>query len=102
VASNAHGTTTPTSHPHAALPSEAVLVAPAPPPAVPLRPPAGAWGLVLVAVRTTDVAGAPVRLTGDALTFDTADLLAGVWRCPHTARRPAHRGRRGTPPCARR
>jgi hypothetical protein len=51
---------------------------------VPLRPPAGAWGLVVVAVRTTDAAGAPVRLVGDAprpdpAHTDTADLLAGVW-----------------------
>jgi hypothetical protein len=73
--------TTPLGH---ALPSDAVLLAPAPPSAVPLRPPAGAWGLVVVAVRTTDAAGAPVRYVGDAprpdpAHTDTADVLAGVW-----------------------
>jgi hypothetical protein len=76
-------TDTTTSHDRA-LPPEAVLVTPAPPSAVPLRPPAGAWGLVVVAVRTTDAAGAPVRFVGDAprpdpAHTDTADLLAGVW-----------------------
>jgi hypothetical protein len=70
--------TTPLGH---ALPPEAVLLAPAPPSAVPLRPPAGAWGLVVVAVRTTAAAGAPVRYVGDAPRPDTAhtDLMAGVW-----------------------
>jgi hypothetical protein len=66
------------------LPPEIVLVAPTVPPAVPMRPPTGAWGLVVVAVRTTDAAGAPVRFAGDAPApdpahTDTADLLAGVW-----------------------
>jgi hypothetical protein len=61
-----------------------VLLASAPPDAVPMRPPAGAWGLVVVAVRTTDPTAAPVRDVGDALApdparTDTADLLAGVW-----------------------
>ena len=84
VTSNAHGTTTPTNHARNALPAESVLFAPASTPAVPLRPPVGAWGLVVVAVRTTDAAGAPVRLTGDApapdpALTDTAALLAGVW-----------------------
>jgi hypothetical protein len=63
VTSKPSDTTTPSDH---ALPPEAVLLAPAPPSAVPLRPPAGAWGLVVVAVRTTDAAGAPVRYVGDA------------------------------------
>ncbi len=67
-----------------ALPPEAVILAPAPPEAVPMRPPAGAWGLVVVAVRTTPAAGAPVGLVGDAPAADPADadtaaLLAGVW-----------------------
>jgi len=67
-----------------ALPPETVLLAPAPPEAVPLRPPAGVWGLVVVAVRTTPAAGAPVRFVGDAPAADpahtdTAALLAGVW-----------------------
>jgi hypothetical protein len=84
VTSNAHGTTTPTNRARTALPAESVLVAPAPPSAAPLRPPAGVWGLVVVAVRTTDAAGAPVRLTGDApapdaALTDTTDLLAGAW-----------------------
>ena len=74
-------TTTPTNH---AFPPETVLLVPAPPPAVPLRLPAGAWGLVVVAVRTTDTAAAPVRLIGNApapdpALTDTTDLLAGVW-----------------------
>jgi hypothetical protein len=81
VTSKPSDTTTPSDH---ALPPEAVLLAPAPPSAVPLRPPAGAWGLVVVAVRTTDAAGASVRYVGDAprpdpAHTDTADLLAGVW-----------------------
>lgn len=88
MASNALGTATPTDY---AFSAETVLLVPAPPPAVPLRPPAGAWGLVVVAVRTTDAAGAPVRLTGDApapdpARTDTADLLAGVW-LPAASRR---------------
>jgi hypothetical protein len=72
--------------PHAprTVPPEAVLLAPAPPHTVPMRPPAGAWGLVLVAVRTTDAAGSPIRRLGDApapdpARTDAADLLAGVW-----------------------
>jgi hypothetical protein len=49
-----------------------------------MRAPAGAWGLVVVAARTTDAAGAPLRFIGDAPApdpahTDTADLLAGVW-----------------------
>lgn len=80
----AHHGATPTPAIPATLPPEAVLLAPAVPHAVPMRPPAGAWGLVVVAVRTTDAAGAPVRFTGDAPApdpahTDTADLLAGVW-----------------------
>lgn len=63
MTSNAPGNTTRTNHACVALPAESVLVAPAPPRAVPLRPPDGMWGLVVVAVRTTD----------------TTDLLAGVW-----------------------
>lgn len=79
-----HGET-PTPATAATLPPETVLLAsPVPLAAVPMRPPAGAWGLVVVAVRTTGAAGAPVRLTGDAPApdpahTDTADLLAGVW-----------------------
>ncbi|WP_414944873.1 hypothetical protein [Amycolatopsis sp. cmx-11-32] len=74
------------------FPAETVLLAPAPPSAVPLRPPAGAWGLVVVAVRTTDPAAAPVRRTGHTPTPeparpDTADLFAGVWL---PAKPPAH------------
>lgn len=66
------------------LPPQAVLIAPAPPHTVPMRAPDGAWGLVVVAVRTTDAAGSPVRLIGDAPApdpdfTDTADLLSGVW-----------------------
>lgn len=66
------------------LPPDAVPLAPAPPHTVPMRPPTGAWGLVVVAVRTTDAAGAPVRFVGDPPApdpagTDTADLLAGVW-----------------------
>ncbi|GAA3863544.1 hypothetical protein GCM10022243_32610 [Saccharothrix violaceirubra] len=77
-----HGATTPTIP--GTLPPETVLLAPTVPPAVPMCPPAGAWGLVVVAVRTADAAGAPVRFTGDAPApdpahTDTADLLAGVW-----------------------
>ena len=77
-----HGATTPTVP--GTLPPETVLLVPAVPPAVPMRPPTGAWGLVVVAVRATDAAGAPVRFTGDAPApdpahTDTADLLAGVW-----------------------
>ncbi|SDJ01613.1 hypothetical protein SAMN05192558_104107 [Actinokineospora alba] len=80
-----------TNTPHAtetdhtrALPPEAVMLAPAPPHTVPMRPPTGAWGLVVVAVRTTDAAGAPVRFDGDPPApdpagTDTAALLAGVW-----------------------
>ncbi len=76
------GATTPTIP--GTLPPETVLLAPTGPPAVPMRPPAGAWGLVVVAVRTTDAAGAPVRFTGDdpapdPAHTDTAALLAGVW-----------------------
>lgn len=52
--------------------------------ALPMRPPAGAWGLVVVAVRTTDAAGDPIRFTWDGPApdpahTDIADLLAGVW-----------------------
>lgn len=77
--------TRPTDHLGGALPPDAVVLAPAPPDAVPMRPPAGAWGLVVVAVRTRAAAGAPVRrLVGDAPApdpahTDTADLMAGVW-----------------------
>jgi len=78
MASNNLGTTAPTNH---AFPPETVLLVPAPLPAVPLRPPAGAWGLVVVAVRTTN-ATAP-----DPARTDTADLLAGVWL---PTRPPAH------------
>jgi hypothetical protein len=79
-----HHGTTPTPAIPTTLPPETVLLAPALPCAVPMRPLAGAWGLVVVAVRTTDAAGAPVRFTGDAAApdpahTDTADLLAGVW-----------------------
>ncbi|MFI7680979.1 hypothetical protein [Actinophytocola sp. NPDC049390] len=49
-----------------------------------MRLPGGAWGLVAVAVRTTDAAGPPVRYVGDAPApdpahTDTTDLLSGVW-----------------------
>ena len=76
--------TRPTDHLGGALPPDAVVLVPAPPDAVPMRPPAGAWGLVVVAVRTTPAAGAPVRFVGDAPAADpahtdTAALLAGVW-----------------------
>ncbi|NUT51424.1 MAG: hypothetical protein HOV94_29610 [Saccharothrix sp.] len=79
-----HHGATPTPATPTTLPPESVLLAPAVPHAVPMCPPAGAWGLVVVAVRTTDAAGAPVRFTGDAPApdpahTDTADLLAGVW-----------------------
>jgi hypothetical protein len=85
--------TRPTDHLRRALPSNAVLLAPAPPDAVPMRPPAGAWGLVVVAVRTTDLTTAPVRDVGDApapdrARTDIADLVAGVWL---SAAPPAHR-----------
>lgn len=78
-----HGTTPPSAFPDA-LPPETVLLAPAAPHAVPMRSPAQTWGLVVVAIRTTDTAGAPVRFTGDAPApdpahIDTTDLLAGVW-----------------------
>jgi hypothetical protein len=56
-----------------------------------MRPPAGAWGLVVVAVRTTDATTAPVRDVGDApdpARTGTADLMAGVW-LPDPP--PAHR-----------
>ncbi len=76
--------TRPIDHLRSALPSNAVLLVPAPPDAVPMRAPAWAWGLVVVAVRTTDPTAAPVRDVGDApvpdpARTDTADLLAGVW-----------------------
>lgn len=79
-----HHGATPTPATPTTLPPETVLLAPAVPHAVPMHPRAGAWGLVVVAVRTTDAAGAPVRFTGDAPApdlahIDTADLLAGVW-----------------------
>ncbi|ANZ35978.1 hypothetical protein BBK82_07710 [Lentzea guizhouensis] len=77
-----HGATTPPLS--GTLPPETVLLAPTVPAAVPMRPPAGAWGLVVIALRTTDAAGAPVRHTRDASVpdpahTDTADLFAGVW-----------------------
>ncbi|WP_158851195.1 hypothetical protein [Saccharothrix deserti] len=79
-----HHVTTPTDAIRNALPPETVLLAPTPPAAVPMRPPAGAWGLVVVAVNTIDAAGASVRLVGDGprpdpAHTDTAALLAGVW-----------------------
>ncbi|MGX7829004.1 hypothetical protein ACTG9Q_28345 [Actinokineospora sp. 24-640] len=79
-----HHGATPTPATPTTFPPETVLLAPAVPHAVPMRPPAGAWGLVVVAVRTTDAAGAPVRFTRDTPApdpahTDTADLLAGVW-----------------------
>ncbi|SDN16473.1 hypothetical protein SAMN04488074_13729 [Lentzea albidocapillata subsp. violacea] len=88
MARNSLGTATPTDY---AFPSETVLLAPAPLSAVPLRPPAGAWGLVVVAVRTTAAATTTLgRLTGDTpdpARTDTADLMAGVWL---PTRPPAH------------
>ncbi|GAA2975877.1 hypothetical protein [Actinokineospora diospyrosa] len=67
-----------------AFPSETVSLVPAPPHAVPMRAPDGAWGLVVIAVRTTHSAGAPVRLVDDGpppdpAHTDIADLMAGVW-----------------------
>jgi hypothetical protein len=49
-----------------------------------MRPLAGAWGLVVVAGRTTPTAGAPVRLVGDvpaadSTRTDTAAMMAGRW-----------------------
>jgi hypothetical protein len=49
-----------------------------------MRAPAGAWGLVVVAVRTTPAAGAPVRLVGDPPAADPAhtdiaEVFAGRW-----------------------
>ncbi|PPK63380.1 hypothetical protein V5P93_002349 [Actinokineospora auranticolor] len=69
---------------HDALPPEAVSLIPASPHPMPIRAPAGAWGLVVIAVRTTHSAGAPVRLIGDGpppdpAHTDIADLMAGVW-----------------------
>ncbi|WP_436499548.1 hypothetical protein [Actinokineospora sp. HUAS TT18] len=67
------------------LPSGSVVLAPAPPDTVPMHPPAGAWGLVVIAVRTTHAAGHPLRRVGDPPAADpahtdTADLMAGVWQ----------------------
>lgn len=63
--------TTPVDPVRQALPPDAVLLAPAPPGTVPMHPPAGAWGLIVVAVRTT----AATRAT----RADTAEVFAGVW-----------------------
>ncbi|WP_035277811.1 hypothetical protein [Actinokineospora spheciospongiae] len=83
MTTDAHDTT-PTDHLRRILPPATVLLAPAPPHTVPLRAPAGVWGLVVVAVRMTPAAGAPVRFAGDDPTpdpahTDTTDLMAGVW-----------------------
>ena len=93
MTSNPTFPTRPTDHLRHALPPDAVVLAPAPPDAVPTRPPAGAWGLVVVAVRTTPAAGAPVRFVGDppapdTAHTDTAALMAGLW-LPHPP--PANR-----------
>ncbi|PWW53087.1 hypothetical protein [Actinokineospora spheciospongiae] len=82
MTTDAHDTT-PTDHLRRILPPAAVLLALVPPHTVPLRAPAGAWGLVVVAVRMTPTAAAPVRFAGDAPTpdpahTDTTDLMAGV------------------------
>ncbi|MGW5054820.1 restriction system modified-DNA reader domain-containing protein [Actinokineospora sp. NPDC004072] len=79
---SSHPTTTPALRD--VLPPETVLLAPAPTHTVPTRPPTGAWGLVVVAVRTTDAAAPPVRFIGDApapdpAPTDIADLFAGTW-----------------------
>jgi hypothetical protein len=71
----------PTSHLRLALPPHALILAPAPPEFVPMRPPAQMWGLVVVAARTSSTT-ARVRVVPDmpyATRIDTAALFAGVW-----------------------
>jgi hypothetical protein len=85
----------PTSH-HPALPPDAVILAPALPEAVPMRPPAGAWGLVVIAVKITPAAEAPVASVGDApdanpAGTDIAALMAGRW-LPHPPPVSRHEG----------
>ncbi|SER91679.1 hypothetical protein [Actinokineospora terrae] len=79
-----HGTTPIPAPLRDAFPPETVSLVPASPHTVPMRAPDGAWGLVVVALRTNPSVVAQVQLVGDgpppALAHtDVAELMAGVW-----------------------
>lgn len=67
------------------LPAYTVQLGASAPGSVPMRPPGGAWGLLVVGIElTAGAAGATVRFVGETPALDTActdiaDIVAGVW-----------------------